>query len=132
MHVAGQVEVKVLHRDHLAVAAARGAALDPEYGTERRLADRDGGRAADPTEALREPDGRRGLAFAERRRRHRGHDHVLPARALPLGTVDRLEPDLRLRGPVLLDLVVVKTELARDFDDRSRRDRASDLEIGGK
>jgi hypothetical protein len=30
--VAGQVEVEVLHRDDLAVAAAGGAALDPEHG----------------------------------------------------------------------------------------------------
>ena len=37
--VAGQVEVEVLHRDDLAVAAARGAALDPEDRSEARLAD---------------------------------------------------------------------------------------------
>ena len=66
--VAGQVEVEVLHRDDLAVAAARGAALDPEHGPERRLADRDGGPPADPVEALGEADGRRRLALAERRR----------------------------------------------------------------
>ena len=37
--VAGQVEVEVLHRDDLAVAAAGGAALDPEHRAEARLAD---------------------------------------------------------------------------------------------
>ena len=39
--VAGQVEVEVLHRDDLAVAAAGRAALDPEDRPERRLADVD-------------------------------------------------------------------------------------------
>ena len=39
--VAGQVEVEVLHRDDLAVAAAGRAALDPEHRPERRLADVD-------------------------------------------------------------------------------------------
>ena len=41
--VAGQVEVEVLHRDDLAVAAAGRAALDPEDRPERRLADVDRG-----------------------------------------------------------------------------------------
>ena len=41
--VAGQVEVEVLHRDDLAVAAAGRAALDPEDRAERRLADVDRG-----------------------------------------------------------------------------------------
>ena len=43
--VAGQVEVEVLHRDDLAVAAAGRAALDPEDRPERRLADVDRGLA---------------------------------------------------------------------------------------
>ena len=68
VHVAGQVEVEVLHRDDLAVAAARGAALDAEHRAEARLADAHRRLLADPVEALGEPDGRRGLALAERRR----------------------------------------------------------------
>ena len=38
VQVAGEVEVQVLHRDDLRVAAARGAALHAEDGAERRLA----------------------------------------------------------------------------------------------
>ena len=79
--VAGQVEVEVLHRDDLAVAAAGGAALDPEDRPERRLADVDRRPVADVVEALGEPDGRRRLALAERRRRDRRDDDVL-ARAV--------------------------------------------------
>ena len=39
--VAGEVEVEVLHRDDLAVAAAGSAALDAEDGAERWLTDAD-------------------------------------------------------------------------------------------
>ena len=46
--VAGQVEVEVLHRDDLAVAAAGGPALDPEDRPERWLADADRRLVADP------------------------------------------------------------------------------------
>ena len=40
VHVAGEVEVDVLHRHHLRIAAAGGAALDAEHGAERRLPQR--------------------------------------------------------------------------------------------
>jgi hypothetical protein len=69
--VAGQVEVEVLHRDDLAVAAAGRAALDPEHRPERGLADADRGLVADVVQAPAQPDGRRRLALAERRRRDR-------------------------------------------------------------
>ena len=41
VEVAGEVEVEQLHRDHLAVAAAGGAALDAERRAHRRLAQGD-------------------------------------------------------------------------------------------
>ena len=106
MDVAGQVEVEVLHRDDLAVAAAGRAALDPEDRAERRLADVDRGLLADVVEALGEPDRGRRLALAERRRGDRGDDHVLAARPLGLEPADRLERHLGLGRPVQLELVV--------------------------
>ena len=45
--VAGEVEVEVLHRHDLRVAAARRAALDPEDRAERRLAQAEHGLLAD-------------------------------------------------------------------------------------
>ena len=39
MDVAGQVKVEILHRNHLAVAAASRAALDPEGGALAGLPD---------------------------------------------------------------------------------------------
>ena len=66
--VAGEVEVEVLHRDELRVAAAGGAALDAEDGPERRLAQGEHGVDADGVHRLGEADGGDGLALAERRR----------------------------------------------------------------
>ena len=128
--IAGQVEVEVLHRDDLAVAATGRAALDPEDRTERRLADAHGGLAADRVEPLGQADGRRGLALAERRRGDRGHDDVLAARPFRLEAPDGLERDLGLGRAVQLELGVGETEVPRDIDDRTRRDGAGDLQIG--
>ncbi len=58
MDVAGEVEVQVLHRDDLGVATAGGAALDPEDGAERGLAQAEDRFPADLAEALRERDRR--------------------------------------------------------------------------
>ena len=80
VHVAGQVQVQHLHRDDLAVAAARGAALDAERRPHRRLPDGDRGPLADVAERLAEPDGRGGLALAERGRGDRGDHDVLGLR----------------------------------------------------
>ena len=77
VHVAGEVEVEQLHRHHLAVAAAGGAALDAERRAHRRLSDRDGGGRADVLERLSETDGGGGLALTQRGGGDRRHDDVL-------------------------------------------------------
>ena len=84
VNVAGQVEVEVLHRDDLAVAATRRSSLDAEDRPERRLADVDRRLPADPVETLGQPDRGGRLALAERRRRDRGDHDVLAARTFRL------------------------------------------------
>jgi len=103
VHVAGQVEVEQLHRDDLAVAAAGGAALDPEGRTHGGLADGDGGLLADVAEALAEADGRGGLALAERRGGDGRDDDVARLRAVAHG-LDGVELDLG--GAVAIGLEV--------------------------
>ena len=94
VHVAGEVEVERLERHHLAVAAARGTALDPEGRAHRGLPDRDRGALADDAHGLPEADGRGRLPLAERGRGDRGDDHVPGPR--PVGQLlDGLEVDLR-------------------------------------
>ena len=70
--VAGEVEVHVLHRHHLGVAAAGRAALDPEDGAERCLAETQHRPLADLAESLRQRDRRRRLSLAGGRGRDRG------------------------------------------------------------
>ena len=77
VQVAGEVEVQVLHRHDLRVAAAGGAALDAEDRAERRLAEAEDRLAADVAEALRERDRGGRLALAGRRRRDRRDVHDL-------------------------------------------------------
>ena len=130
VHVTGQVQVEVLHRDDLAVAATGGPALDPEHRPERRLADAHRGSLADVVEALAQPDGRGRLALAQGRRRDGRHDHVLAARPLRLEALDGGERDLGLGRAVQLQLVVGDAQFAGDVDDRARRDGAGDVQVG--
>jgi hypothetical protein len=77
VNVAGQVQVEILHRDDLRIAAACRAALDAEGRPLRGLAD--GGK--DPfaevrAQGLAQADGGGGLAFAERGGGDGGHVDV--------------------------------------------------------
>ena len=81
VHITGEVQVELLHRNHLAVAATCSAALDAEDRPEARLSNRDGGAVANLVEALRESNGGGGLPFTEWRWANCGDHHVLAARA---------------------------------------------------
>ena len=98
VEVAGEVEVDVLHRHDLRVAAAGRAALDAEAGPERRLAQAHHRLLADAVEAVAETDRRRRLALAGRRRADRGDEDQLAAFAV-------LEP-VDIAGMQILALVV--------------------------
>ncbi len=84
VEVAGEVQVDLLHRNDLGVAAAGRTALHPEAGPERRLAQADHRLLADAVEAVAEADGRRGLAFAGRGRIDRGDQDQLAVGPLAL------------------------------------------------
>ena len=127
--VAREVEVHVLHRDDLRVAGAGGAALDPEHGAERRLAQAEDGLLADGAEPLRERDRGRRLALAELRRRDRGDADELRVR--PVGEpLEHGQRDLRLVLPVLVDLVGLETRRGGDLRDRPEGRLLRDLERG--
>ena len=66
MEIAGEMEVDVLHRQDLRVAAAGGAALDAEAGAEAGFAQGDHGFGADAVQRVAEADGGGGLALAGR------------------------------------------------------------------
>ena len=88
VEIAGEVQVDLLHRHHLGVSAARGAALDAHYRAERRLAQRDHGVLAQLRQRVRQADQRGGLALARRRRRDTGdQDELARGVARALGDV---------------------------------------------
>ena len=114
--VAGEVEVEVLHRHDLRVAAAGRAALDAEDRPERRLAQAEDRPLADLAEPLRERDGRRRLALA--RRRGRDRRDVDDLRVGPVAeALEGRQLDLGLVAAVQLDLVGLQPG-ARDLGDR--------------
>ena len=64
MKIAGKMQVDVLHRHDLRIAAAGRAAFHAEGRTERRLANAQHRLFADVIERIGKPDRRRRLAFA--------------------------------------------------------------------
>ena len=129
VEVAGEVEVDVLHRHDLGVAAAGRAALDAEARPERGLAQAHHRLLADAVEAVAETDGRRRLAFAGRRRADGGDENELAVLGV-LQAVDVLEGDLGLRRAVGNERVGRNADLGGDFGDRLHRRGAGNLNVG--
>jgi hypothetical protein len=77
VEIAGEMQVHLLHRHDLRIAAAGRAALHAEIRPERGFADADRRLLADPVQAVAQTDGGRGLALARRRRIDRGDEDQL-------------------------------------------------------
>src|SRR6266436_3677291 len=77
MQIAGEMQIDVLHRHDLSVAAARGPALDAEAGPKRGLAQAQHRLFAEMVERVGEADRGRGLTLARRRRGDRGNQDQL-------------------------------------------------------
>ena len=80
MEVAGEVQVDVLHRHDLGIAAASSSALDAKDGPQGGLAQRDDHVLADLAQAIGQTHRRGGLALARRRRRDGRHEDELAVR----------------------------------------------------
>ena len=118
MEIAGEMQVDVFHRHDLRVAAAGGAALHPEAGAERGLANADDGLLADGIERIAETDRGRGLAFAGRGRGDGGDEDQLAVGPLR-ERGDVVERDLGLVMPVRRQVFGRNAELlGRDLEDR--------------
>src|SRR3972149_5205133 len=128
VRVAGEVEVEVLHRHHLGVAAAGGAALDAEGRAEAGLADGGDRPLADAVERLREADRRGGLGLRRGGRGYRRYVNYL-ARWLVLQALEDVERYLRLVLTVELDLVRQQAELLGDRIDGGGGCLLRDLEV---
>ncbi len=126
-----EVEVEVLHGDHLAVAAPGRAALDAEGGALAGLADAGGHALAQMgAQGLAEAHGGGGLAFAQGRGRDGGDIDVTAIRTVPQA-LQHLQPDLRLGGAIELELVLAQSQLRRHLPDGLEGGRLGDVQIRG-
>src|SRR5262249_37050782 len=128
VEVAGEVQVDVLHRHHLGMAAAGGPALHAEAGAKAGLAQADDGLLADAIEAVAEADARRRLALAGRRRGDGGDQDQLAVRSV-LQAFYELEGDLRLGRAVTIEMLVRNADLRSDLPDRPRLRGPGNLDI---
>ena len=116
VEVAGEVDVNVLHGQHLGVSAACRAALDAEHGAEARLAQDHYVLRADMAHRLGEAYGHRGLALAGLRRRHCGDYDQLPI-GLVLPVLQYTGTEFSLILPVEFDVVLGQPEARSDLGD---------------
>ena len=124
VEIAGEMQVDLLHRHDLRIAAAGGAPLHAEARAKRRLAQRDHGALADLPKAVAEPDRRRRLAFAGGRRIDgRDEDKLAVFRFRLASLGQEVEPDLA-------DMASMRLERAFR-DSGALGDRADGLELGG-
>ena len=128
VEVTGEMQVDIFHRDHLGISAAGGAAFDAEHRAEARLTQRDGDVLADAAQAVRQADGRRGLALAGGGGRDRRHQHQLAG--LPVGLLDQRGIDLGLVPAVLFHVLLVDVGPVRDLHDRLHFTLLRNLDVG--
>ena len=118
MHVTRKVQVDVLHRQHLCVAAARSAALNAEHRTQRRFTQRDDGFFADLCHSLTETSRCGGLALA-RRRRVDGRNKDQLAVRLVFKSFEQVIIQLCFKASVGLQLFGTYMQFFRDLRNRS-------------
>jgi hypothetical protein len=127
MDVAREMEVEVLHRDDLRVAAAGRAALDPEHRAERGLTQAERDFLANVTEPLGQRDRRGRFPLAGLRRRDRGNADQLAVGDL-LQSLEDVERDLGLVLAKEVVFVVLEARVLRDLRDRPELRLLGDLE----
>ena len=126
VEVAGEVEVDVLHRDHLCIAAASCAALDAEHGAERRLTQAEHGLFAQRVHGVGQAHAGGGLALARRGGADgRDQDQL----ALLASLVDEAVVDLGLVAAVGDHILVGKAERGSDLGNGLHAGFLCDLDI---
>ena len=128
VHIAGEVEIDVLHRHDLGIATAGGPALDAERRAQRGLAQRGDHRLADLGQTLGEPDVDGGLAFTRRSRRDGGAEDELAVGAV-FHPVEHVEVDLGLVLAVQVEIVGAQPKVGGHVDDRFQRRLLGDLNV---
>ncbi len=130
VEIAGEMEVDVLHRHDLGIAAAGSAALDPEARPKARLAQAHDGPLADQVQRVAQAHRGGGLALSGRRRGDGGDEDQLAVG--PVGQRgDVVERDLGLVVAVRDQVLGRDAELALGhLEDRPHMGGLADLDIG--
>ena len=124
-----EMQVDVLHRDDLGIASASRAALHPEHGTERRLAQADHRLLANVVECIAKADRSGGLALTSRSRADRRDQDQLAVLAV-LERIQVLERNLGLGVPVGLEVLLGNAEFfERHLVDALHRGCLGDFDI---
>ncbi len=127
MEVAREVQVDLLHGDHLGVPAAGSAALDAEHGAQGGLAQGDDGVLAQVGKRVAQADGGGGLALARGGGVDGRYQHKLAGGVLLVS--QQVVVYLGLRLAVALKVVFLDAGLLGHFHDGARRCRLRDLDI---
>ena len=129
VEIAREVQIDVLHRHDLRVAAAGSAAFKAEARAERRLTQCDGDLPALAVEGVRKADTRRRLALACRRRVDGRHEDELAVRLL-LDALPGRERDFCLVLAVKFQFIIGNAKLFRDLLDGAHLGFLCNLNIG--
>ena len=125
--VPGEVEIDVLHRHHLGIAAAGGAALDAEHRPQGGLPQGHHGISADPPQPVRQPYRSGGLAFPGRGGGDSGHQNQLTVR--PICLLQKAVVDLGFVSAVLLYIRPIHPAGVRNIRDGKGLRLLGDLDI---
>ena len=128
VHIACEVKVDVLHRENLSVAAAGCAALDAEYGSERRLSEGNYGLFADFCHSLTQTCGCGCLSLTGRSRIDGSYQNQL-AVGICAYTRTELIRKLCLVFSVKFKFVLRNADLRRNFLDRQQLSLLSNFNI---
>ena len=125
--VPGEMEVDVLHRHDLGVAAAGRAALDAEHRAQARLAQAEHRALAQRAHRIGQADAGGGLSLPGRGRADGGDKDQLAFGAFALG---QLVAELGFVAAVGDDLILRHAELGRHFGNGQHLGALGDLDIG--
>ena len=130
MQVAREMQVDLLHRQHLRATTSCRSPLDAKHRAHGRFPNDAGGRAANTVQGLRQANGGHRFPFTEWRGVDRGHEHEAALR--PIQVLLNARPtDLGDVASVGLEPVRGQRQLPRDGRDVLKRRFTGDLQVGG-
>jgi hypothetical protein len=126
--ITGEVQVDLVHGDHLRVSTAGRAAFDPEHRAQAWLPNADDHLLAQPPQCLADADRDGALPLSRRCRIDPGDQNQA---ALGFSPGDRLGGDLGLVPTIRQDFVRTESHFGGDLGDGSELGRLGDGDVGG-